>query len=91
MATSTHRLCYDCWRFPTLRWQTLRKEFLEREGKDGLCCKRSPKRKIEELNMLLQGTGDNENLIKLVGCSNLVLTDEASMFVSCWSEKTCQT
>ncbi|KAL0593599.1 LOW QUALITY PROTEIN: hypothetical protein AAY473_037845 [Plecturocebus cupreus] len=31
------------------------KEFLEREDKDGLCCKRSPKLKIEELNVPLAG------------------------------------
>ncbi|KAL0610034.1 hypothetical protein AAY473_019795 [Plecturocebus cupreus] len=30
-----------------------RKEFLEREDKDSLCCKRSPKLKIEELNVPL--------------------------------------
>ncbi|KAL0585830.1 hypothetical protein AAY473_040399 [Plecturocebus cupreus] len=37
-----------------------RKVFLEREDKDGLCCKRSPRLKTGELRETCKGTGDDE-------------------------------
>ncbi|KAL0610339.1 hypothetical protein AAY473_020104 [Plecturocebus cupreus] len=38
-----------------------RKEFLEREDKDGLCCESSPKLKIEELNVPLARELDEDD------------------------------
>ncbi|KAL0585824.1 hypothetical protein AAY473_040393 [Plecturocebus cupreus] len=37
-----------------------RKVFLEREDKDGLCCKRSPRLKTENCAETCKGTGDDE-------------------------------
>ncbi|KAL0616133.1 hypothetical protein AAY473_012979 [Plecturocebus cupreus] len=61
-----------------------RKEFPEREDKDGLCCKRSPRLKTGELHMQLAREPETTNILSgKLDAKSLPGGDEASMCMIC--------